>query len=140
MNYEGVLIGLASFFIIGVFHPIIIKGEYYFSKKIWPIFLILGAVFVYASLTVEYIVWAALLGVLGFTCWWSIIEIFEQEHRVKKGWFPANPKRDYGNIMKSPMDSCKTLENKENNTEKENETEKEDEKEKEEKIVTKGEI
>ena len=98
MNYEGVLIGLISFFIIGVFHPIVIKGEYYFSKKIWPAFLILGGIALYASVHMEYIVYGALLGVLGFTCWWSIIEIFEQEQRVKNGWFPANPKRNYGKI------------------------------------------
>ena len=34
---------------------------------------------------------AALLGVLGCSCLWSIQELFEQEKRVEKGWFPANP-------------------------------------------------
>ena len=33
------------------------------------------------------------VAVLGVTCLWSIKELFEQEERVKKGWFPANPKR-----------------------------------------------
>ena len=27
------------------------------------------------------------------TCIWSIKELFEQEERVKKGWFPENPKK-----------------------------------------------
>jgi hypothetical protein len=33
------------------------------------------------------------VGVFGFSSLWSIHEIIEQEERVKKGWFPANPKR-----------------------------------------------
>lgn len=35
---QGILIGLNLFIIIIVFHPIVIKCEYYFSKKIWPLF------------------------------------------------------------------------------------------------------
>ena len=33
MNYTGILIGIVTFLIIGIFHPIVIKSEYYFSKK-----------------------------------------------------------------------------------------------------------
>ena len=40
MNFESIIIAAATFFIIGFFHPIVIKAEYYFSKKIWPVFLI----------------------------------------------------------------------------------------------------
>ena len=32
MNYVGILIGLATFLIIGLFHPLVIKGEYYFGN------------------------------------------------------------------------------------------------------------
>ena len=35
----------------------------------------------------------SIVAVLGVTFLWSIKELFEQEERVKKGWFPANPKR-----------------------------------------------
>jgi hypothetical protein len=38
-------------------------------------------------------VWSALLGVTGFSSFWTIKEIFEQEQRVERGWFPANPRR-----------------------------------------------
>ena len=96
MNWNGILIGVASFLIIGIFHPIVIKGEYYFSKRIWPIFLVLGLVFLGISLLVENALGASLLGVLGCSCLWSIGELKEQEVRVKKGWFPRNEKRkDY---------------------------------------------
>lgn len=33
------------------------------------------------------------LGVLGCTFLWSIQELYEQEERVKKGWFPENSNR-----------------------------------------------
>lgn len=92
MNFDGIIIGLVSFLIIGLFHPIVIKGEYYFSKKIWPIFLVVGIVFLVISLYTESSILTASLGVTGFSCLWSIKELFEQEERVKKGWYPKKPK------------------------------------------------
>ena len=64
MNLTGVIIGLLAFVIIGIFHPIVIKCEYYFSKKVWPVFLILGLGLLIGSLWVKAMVPAALLGVL----------------------------------------------------------------------------
>ena len=93
MNWQGIIIGAAAFLIIGIFHPIVVKGEYYFSKNIWPVFLVVGLIGVAATLFIENTLLAAIVGVFGFSCLWSIHEIFEQEERVKKGWFPANPKR-----------------------------------------------
>ena len=92
MNFDGIIIGLVSFLIIGLFHPIVIKGEYYFSKKIWPIFLVVVIVFLVISLYTESYIITASVGVTGFSCLWSIKEIFEQEERVKKGWYPKRPK------------------------------------------------
>lgn len=93
MNWIGIAIGLCSFLIIGIFHPIVIKGEYYFGKKIWPIFLILGIMLLFISLFTQNYFWSALLGVTGFSSLWTILELFEQEKRVNKGWFPKNPNR-----------------------------------------------
>jgi len=93
LNFQGIIIGIFSFLIIGIFHPIVIKGEYYFSKNIWPIFLLLGIIFIILSLNIKGQLLSALLGVTGFSCLWSIHELIEQEQRVKKGWFPKNPKR-----------------------------------------------
>lgn len=88
MNWESIFVGLAAFVIIGVFHPIVIKGEYYFSKRIWPLFLIAGILFVAGALFTEGNFLSAVLSITGFTCLWSIKELFEQEKRVEKGWFP----------------------------------------------------
>ena len=32
-NLLGLVIGISTFLIIGLFHPIVIKGEYYLGKK-----------------------------------------------------------------------------------------------------------
>lgn len=39
LNGSGILIGLTTFIVIGVFHPVVIKCEYYFSDRVWPVFL-----------------------------------------------------------------------------------------------------
>ena len=92
VEYTGILIGLSSFLVIGLFHPIVIKTEYYWTKRCWPLFLLIGVLFLVGSLFLEHFVLSAVAGVIGFSCLWSIRELFEQEERVKKGWFPANPK------------------------------------------------
>ena len=55
----------------------------------------LGAVSVILSLIVDDVLGSTLLGVLGFSSFWTIMEIFEQQERVRKGWFPRNPNRKY---------------------------------------------
>lgn len=93
MHYEGILIGMLTFLIIGLFHPIVIKAEYYFSKKIWPIFAIVGVVFLVLSVLTESTLISTILAVFGASSLWSIKELYEQEDRVNKGWFPGNPNR-----------------------------------------------
>lgn len=91
MNFSGIILGASAFIIIGIFHPIVIKAEYYLGKRCWWMFALAGIGFCIAAMFVEDIVVSSVLGVIGFSCFWSILELFEQEKRVKKGWFPANP-------------------------------------------------
>lgn len=93
MNFQGIVIGLMAFLIIGVFHPIVIAAEYYIGKKIWPIFCVLGIFCIVISLFIQSSTISAIVGVMGFSSLWSIHEIIEQEERVKKGWFPSNPNK-----------------------------------------------
>lgn len=93
MYITGVVIGLFAFVVIGIFHPIVIKSEYYFSEKIWPVFLILGLLSLACSIFAKTVLLSSLFSILGFTCLWSIRELKEQRERVEKGWFPKNPKR-----------------------------------------------
>ena len=93
MHFTGILIAICTFLIIGVFHPIVIKTEYYFGTKPWWIFLITGIMAVVAALFVGDIFLSSLLGVLGASLLWSIGELFEQHRRVEKGWFPKREKK-----------------------------------------------
>ena len=65
MNFIGIIVGLCTFLIIGLCHPLVIKAEYHLGKGCWWLFLLAGL----------------------------IVELFEQEKRVRKGWFPENPAR-----------------------------------------------
>lgn len=88
----GLVIGAATFIIIGLFHPIVIKGHYYFGTRCWWAFLVLGLLALAGSLAVGDVIASSMLGVLAFSAFWSIGEIFEQQKRVDRGWFPANPR------------------------------------------------
>lgn len=93
MHYQGVVIAVASFLIIGIFHPVVIKGEYYFGTRVWPVFALSGIVSMALATWFEAVFWQAIFGVLSCTFFWSIKELFDQKKRVEKGWFPKNPNR-----------------------------------------------
>lgn len=92
MNFEGLIIGVCTFLIIGLFHPIVIKTEYHFGTKVWWVFLLTGLTGVAGSLLIESTLLSTLLGVFAFSSFWSIMELFEQRERVRKGWFPKKEK------------------------------------------------
>lgn len=91
--FTGLTIAVGTFLIIGMFHPIVIKVEYHFGSRFWWVFLLAGLSLVAASMLVENVTVSSLLSIAGASCLWSIGEIIEQKQRVKKGWFPMNPKR-----------------------------------------------
>lgn len=94
MDFTGILIGLCAFLIIGFLHPIVVKTEYHFGKKCWPVYAIAGLLCCVASTVIAHTVASVLLGILAFSLFWSIHELFEQEERVRKGWYPSNPARN----------------------------------------------
>lgn len=89
----GIAIGICTFLIIGLFHPIVVKAEYYWGTRCWWIFLVLGIAGIIGTVLISDILISSLLGVFSFSSFWTIKEIFEQRERVLKGWFPMNPKR-----------------------------------------------
>lgn len=93
LHFTGVLIAVCTFLIIGLFHPLVIKTEYYTGTRLWLVFLVLGLAVVGVAFMVENVFWSSVLGVLGASLLWSIGELFSQKKRVEKGWFPMNPRR-----------------------------------------------
>ena len=94
-HLAGLFIGICTFLIIGLFHPIVVKCEYYWGTKSWWVVLFLGLAGVAVSVWLDDILLSSLSGVFAFSSFWTIKEVFEQEERVRKGWFPKNPRRKY---------------------------------------------
>lgn len=96
MDFNGIIVGAATFLIIGLCHPLVIKAEYYIGKKSWWGFLAVGIVLAGISLTISDTTLSTVFGAGAFSFFWGIGEVIEQEKRVLKGWFPENPRRhDY---------------------------------------------
>jgi hypothetical protein len=86
--YSGIILGLTSFLIIGLFHPLIIFVEYHFGTKPWPVFFIVGILLCGFSLFIENTILNVTFGLIAFCSFWSIKELFQQKKRVERGWFP----------------------------------------------------
>jgi hypothetical protein len=92
-HLTGVLLGLITFLIIGLFHPLVVKGEYYFGIKCCWAFAVLGIAGIAASVYFDGNTLVSVsCGVIAFSSFWSIFEVFEQKKRVAKGWFPKRKK------------------------------------------------
>lgn len=93
MYFTGIIIAVSTFLIIGLFHPIVIKAEYYTGTRLWWVFLLVGVASIGMALFIEDTILSAIIGVFGASALWGIGELFSQRKRVLKGWFPKNPKR-----------------------------------------------
>jgi hypothetical protein len=92
-HLTGVLVGLVTFLIIGLFHPLVIKGEYYFGVKCWWVFAFMGVGGIVASVYFYDNTFVSVsCGVFAFSSFWGVSELFEQRKRVEKGWFPKRKK------------------------------------------------
>ena len=93
LHFTGIIIAVSTFLIIGIFHPIVIKTEYYWGTRPWWLFFVGGILAVCLAITVENVIASSILGIIGASSLWAIGELLEQKKRVEKGWFPMNPKR-----------------------------------------------
>jgi hypothetical protein len=94
LNWQGFLLGLAAFIMIGVFHPVVAKMEYHFGKQSWWLLFLPGLACLVASFFFSSVI-SIILGCLAFSFFWSTLEIFMQHERVMKGRAKKNPKRNY---------------------------------------------
>lgn len=93
MNLFGLLIGIITFFIIGLGFVWVIRGERYFGYLWWPYVMVLGGLVVLGSLFIRSDWGSALLGALGASFIWGSTELKEQAIRAELGWFPFNDKK-----------------------------------------------
>jgi len=93
MNTFGLLIGIASLFIIGLGFIWVIRGERYLGLLWWPYFMGMGIVLVIGSLLISSKWGSALMGVFGSSFIWGSTEFKEQAIRAESGWFPFREKK-----------------------------------------------
>ncbi len=93
MYLTGLIIAVCTFLTIGIWHPIVIKTEYYWGTRPWIVYLIVGIACLVGALFIENAILSSVVGVFGASALWGIGELFAQRRRVLKGWFPMNPKR-----------------------------------------------
>jgi hypothetical protein len=93
MNYFGLLVGIATCFLIGLGFPLVIHGERILGYLWWPYMLAVGIVLIVVSLFIPVDWLAVLIGVLGATFVWGSTELKEQAVRAELGWYPLNPNK-----------------------------------------------
>ncbi len=93
MNFFGLLLGLATLFIIGLGFIWVIRGERYFGYLWWPYVMALGVLLVLASLFLANNWPSALLGVFGASLVWGATELKDQAVRAEVGWYPFNDRK-----------------------------------------------
>ena len=91
MYFTGIIIAVMTFLAIGIWHPIVIKTEYYRGTRAWILYLLIGISCCGAALFIANIFISSFLGVFGASALWGIGELFHQRKRVEKGWFPEGP-------------------------------------------------
>lgn len=93
MNWFGLLMGISTFFIIGLGFVWVIRGERYFGYLWWPYIMGSGLMFVILSLfsTNDYV--SALIGAFGASIIWGSTELKEQAIRGELGWYPFHEKK-----------------------------------------------
>jgi len=71
MNFSGIIVGAAVFLSIGICHPAVIKMEYYWGKKSWWIWLVVGLICCGVSLKMTNQIASTILGGFAFSCFWA---------------------------------------------------------------------
>ena len=66
MYFTGIIIAVCTFLTIGIWHPIVIKTEYYWGTRPWWIYLVIGLTCIIAALFIENAIVSAVVGVLQF--------------------------------------------------------------------------
>ncbi len=88
INLDGIVVGTATYLLIALGHHSVIWAEYWFTKRCWPAYLVVGVAAMVGSMFIDELVVSVIISILGTTALWGIGEVIQQEKRVEKGWFP----------------------------------------------------
>ena len=93
MNFFGLILGIATLFIIGLGFVWVIRGERYLGLLWWPYIMGLGFLLIGGSFFLNNDWVSALFGVTGASLIWGSTEFKEQAVRTELGWYPFNGKK-----------------------------------------------
>ena len=93
MIWFGLLLGIATLFIIGLGFVWVIRGERYLGHLWWPYVMGFGILIIIVSLFLNNDWASALLGVTGASLAWGSTELKEQAVRAELGWYPFKGKK-----------------------------------------------
>ena len=99
MDTFGLVIGVATLFIIGLGFPLVIHGERRFGYLWWPYMMGIGFIIIGISIFLPADWLSVVIGVMGATFVWGSTELKEQAVRAEVGWFPFN-----ANKVKPPFE------------------------------------
>jgi len=102
MNTTGLLLGTFAIFATGLGFVWVIKLEYYVGAHVARPVAALGIAIALLSVLVPDLRLSAVMGILGGTIVWGALELPQQEQRVTKGMFPANPHKQAKKAARSP--------------------------------------
>ncbi len=93
MNLQpaGVVLGVTAFVSIWLGHVTVRALEYRMAWLPGPLFLLAGITVEIGALLVRVPLASGVLGIVGMTLIWDVIEFKRQEKRVARGHAPANP-------------------------------------------------
>ena len=83
MNVYGLMLGSTMLLAIGFYHLLVMKGEYYWGTRWWPVLLFVGSLLIVISLLVNNKFLSGSLGIFGFALLWSIYELFKQKEHYR---------------------------------------------------------
>lgn len=89
----GLFIGVCTFLIIGLFHPVVVKAEYYWGTRCWWVFLLLGLGGMGRFAADRQRASGRVGGGIRLFVVMDDQGTVRAARAVAKGWFPANPKR-----------------------------------------------
>ena len=93
MNWFGISIGIATFFIIGLGFVWVIRGERYFGYLWWPYVMGAGILLAIGSMFITHDFISGWTGGFGASLVWGSTELKEQAIRGELGWYPFHGKK-----------------------------------------------
>jgi len=87
MYFDGIIIGLIAFIMIGLFHPLVIYGEYHFGVKICTLFFCFGIISCIILIIIENKIISATIAIIDFIVFGVYMNCSNRKKELKMAGF-----------------------------------------------------